>query len=80
MKIAVDNRNEEFVAHSSCQSLLDNWWRGALAPGRKGMLKVKHFELKDYLYQAMAIKKVDLDLGATHSESFIGNIYLIKKF
>lgn len=57
LRIAVDNSNEEFVAHSSCQSLLDYWWKGVLAPGGKGMLKVKHFGLKDYLYQAKTIKR-----------------------
>lgn len=43
LKIAASIYNEEFVAHSSCQSLLNFWWGGALATGEERNLKVSYF-------------------------------------
>lgn len=41
LRIAADIGNEEFVAHSSCQYLLNLEWGGALEFQEDGMFKVK---------------------------------------
>lgn len=44
LEIAANIYNEDFVAHSSCQSLLNIWWCGALATGEERSLKVSYFK------------------------------------
>ena len=41
LRIAAETDNKEFVAHSSCQSLLKLWWCGELEFEEEKRFKVK---------------------------------------
>ena len=42
LMLAVEADNKNFIAHAACQSLLNNIWRGRMAP-EVGSLRVRMF-------------------------------------